>query len=120
MEAQIRFANGMLMKFEEDSQVDLFKAIASAQEVFGEEKCGLCGCTNLRFVVRTVGDDEYMEYHCTNPSCFARLGLGQNKKGGGLFPHRKLTPEGKASRELGKYGKHNGWTKYRGEPKKAE
>jgi hypothetical protein len=37
-----------LIQVEGESQIDVFKAMASAQETFGEEKCGKCGNTNLK------------------------------------------------------------------------
>lgn len=117
MEAQVKLANGLFIKVEGDTQMDLFKEIAGLHEVFAEEKCGLCGEKDLKFVVRTAQEYEFPEMHCKK--CFAKLSFGQNQKPkGGLFPIRKLTvPEGKPCREQGKFGPHNGWTKYKGEPK---
>lgn len=111
------------LELEGDTQAELFREIASAEEVFGETHCSLCGCDNIRFVVRENSEGEpFHEFHCTK--CPARLSLGQNRKGGGLFPIRKLIPSGpdagKPSRELGTYGQHNGWTKYKGRPKTAD
>jgi ribosomal protein L40E len=55
--------------------------------VFEETKCGKCGSENLRFVVRTVDENEYFELRCMD--CGAKLAFGSMKKGGGLFPKRK-------------------------------
>jgi hypothetical protein len=120
-EATIPTKHGTI-KVEGEDQADLFKAMASAYEVFDEQKCGLCGCEKIRMVVRKNKDeDDFYEYQCqgvnANGQCRAYLSLGQNKKGGGLFPIRVLDEKGKPDRATGKYGKHNGWTKYRGEPK---
>ena len=103
-------------QLEADNQVDMFKTISDTQEVFGEMKCGLCEGHDLRFAVRTVNGDDYHELVCNNPKCRAKLSFGCSKqKKGTLFPIRKLTEKGKPSRKDGKYGQHNGWTKYRGE-----
>ena len=51
-----------------------------------EEKCGLCGSNNLRFVVRNVEGNDYYELRCVD--CGALLAFGQHKKGGTLFPKR--------------------------------
>lgn len=115
---------------EGDDQKELFKAMSGAFEVFDEQQCGLCGCKNIRPVTRKNKDDEeFHEYRCLGlidvvvdgkprkKGCGGYLYLGQNKKGGGLFPVRQLDEKGKPDRDKGKYGNHNGWTRYRGEPK---
>ncbi len=123
-EAQMRLNNGLWIKFEGETHVELFKEWAAVIEVFSEEKCGMCGCTEIKPIVRTNKDeDDFMEFHCTK--CFARLSFGQNKKGGGLFPIRKIVDsgpdKGKPCRTNGKYDNvHNGWTKYRGTPKPGQ
>jgi hypothetical protein len=118
-----------LIEVEGDTQPELFKAIASAVEVFDEAKCGLCGCEDILPVVRKNKDgDDFFEYQCRGliknqegktERCRAYLYLGQNKdkKAAGLFPVRALDEKGKPDRTSGKYGRHNGWTRYRGEPK---
>lgn len=127
MEAQLRLPNGIVLKVEGDTQKELFMEIASANEVFGEPCCGLCKSQDIKIVLRVAGEHDFPEYHCQK--CYARLSLGQNLKGGGLFPIRKLIknldpngdagPEhGKPCRERGTWGQHNGWTHYKGEPKK--
>ncbi len=122
MEAFIKTARGQI-KVEGDDQKDLWKEMAAVIEVFDEAKCGLCGCTNIQPVVRkNKAEEEFFEYQCRGTlkqggACRAYLALGQNKKGGGLFPIRKLTPEGKPDREKGNWGPHQGWSRYRGEKK---
>ena len=74
-------------EFEADTHRELFTQISKFQEVFEETKCGKCGSENLRFVVRTVDDNEYYELRCMD--CGAKLAFGSMKKGGGLFPKRK-------------------------------
>lgn len=117
MKAHVRLGQ-LTFQIEAETQKEMFKNIASVQEVFSEECCGLCKGTELRFVVREVEGNEFPELHCLNPECKAKLAYGQAKTGGVLFPIRKLVesgPEaGKPHRKTGKPGKHNGWTKYRG------
>jgi hypothetical protein len=112
----------MEIEVEADTQKELFRQVASAYEVFAEPRCGLCGKEDLQPSYRTVTKGkksyEYAEWVCTNPKCRARLSLGtSNDEAAWLFPIRKLTAEGKPHRETGSHGPHNGWTKYRGEPK---
>ncbi len=128
MELQKKINKSVIVKVEGDQTKDVFKDMAAAEEVFGEVASGLCGCENIRMVVRKNKDEEdFYEYQCQGREegrrCGAYLALGQNKKGGGLFPIRALIdttggPEhGKPDRERGKFGPHNGWSRYRGEPK---
>lgn len=130
MKAEVKVNNRTIITVEGETQKDLFREMASACEVFGEKRCGLCGCEDIIPVWRTVTQlkgkktetFEYPEYHCTKHDCRARLTLSFNMEGGTMFPNRKLLENGKPAtgddREKGKFGKHNGWTKYRGE--KAE
>ena len=74
-------------EIEGDSHRDIFAEISKFQEVFEQSVCGKCGSENIRFVVRTVDDNQYYELRCAD--CGARLSFGANKKGGGLFPKRK-------------------------------
>jgi hypothetical protein len=111
--------HGVEFEVEANTQKEMFKAIANLQEVFSEKVCGLCKSDVLRFVVRTIDENDYFELHCE--SCNGKLAYGQNKKGGQLFPIRKLTESGKPSRKEGKYDvKGRGWTKYRGESKEED
>jgi hypothetical protein len=81
--------NGISIGATGDTHKDVFAQIADLEEVFGIQKCGKCQCPDFRFIVRTVDDNDYYEFHCKNPKCKAKLAFGQNKKGGGLFPKRK-------------------------------
>jgi len=105
--------NGISAEIEGKEQKDLFREIASFQEVFEETTCGACHGTELRFVVRTNKDgDDFFELHCKNLDCRSRLAFGQHKKGGSLYPTRK----DKENKWLPK----NGWTKWNPETKKDE
>lgn len=132
MKAQVKVGPTTIIEVEATKQKDLFKAVASAHEVFGEKKCALCGCTDITPVWRTVTvvkgkkteTYEYPEYHCQGVAngrrCGARLALGTiNDDSGTLYPSRKLKDDGqpvtKEDRENGvegKYGSHRGWHRF--------
>ena len=115
MKAHLR-CGGLTFEVEGQSQKELFKNLATLQEVFAETTCGVCEQNDVRFVVRTVDGNDYHEIVCQNPSCRAKLAFGQSKKVPGmLFPIRRLTKEGRPSRKDGEYTKTNGWTKFRGQ-----
>ena len=103
-------SNGKIsVEFEGESQKDLFGQIASFQEVFEETQCGKCGSENLKFVVRTVDENDYYELRCLD--CGARLSFGVHKKGGGLFPKRK---------DKDTWLPNRGWVKWNPETQKNE
>lgn len=116
MKALVR-TNFATFEITAETQKDLFKQISQVYEVFGENSCGLCGSEEIVPVWRTVPQGkkiyEYPEYKCAK--CNAKLSMGCMMEGGGLFPKRKLDPNGKPDLEHGTYGEHRGWTKYRGE-----
>lgn len=100
--------NGKLQfEVEGSGQKELFKELATIQEIFGEEKCGSCNKDSIRFVVRNVEDNDYYELRCHD--CGAVLSFGQHKKGGTLFPKRKD--------DQGNYLPHKGWHKWTKESK---
>lgn len=86
-----------------DTPRNIFAALAEFQEVFDEPCCSKCDCDNLRFVVRTVDDNDYYELRCLNPNCRAKLQFGCNKDGKSLFPKRKDGDNWRGS---------NGWTRW--------
>jgi hypothetical protein len=106
MEAQYKTRNGSLViKVEGETQKDIFRELARAQETFeAETECGICKSTQLRFRVRAVDDNEFFELQCV---CGARFEFGQHKRGGSLFPKRR-----------GESGPlpNRGWSKW-GEPR---
>jgi hypothetical protein len=119
MKANYKVRGNLIVEVEAETQRELFHELASACEVFGEKTCGLCGSADILPVHRTVVQNrkvyEYAEWSCLG--CQARLNLGSNMEGGRLFPHRKLDRAGKPDREVGTFGKHGGWTTFRGEVK---
>ena len=104
MEAQLKSRDGrLIVKVEGETQRDIFRELASAQQVFeAESECGLCQSNDLRFSARIVDDNEYFELVCN--SCGAKFNFGQHKKGGGLFPKRK--------NQEGKPLPNGGWARY--------
>lgn len=132
MKAQVKVSASTIVEVEATKQKDLFKAVASAVEVFGEKKCALCGSGDILPVWRSVTTVkgkktetyEYPEYHCQAVNegrrCGARLALGTiNDDTGTIFPQRKLREDGqplsKEDRDNGvegKYGTHRGWHRF--------
>lgn len=89
MEAQLKVTDKLFVKVEAEDQKNLWQQLAKLQEIFGENRCGKCGGVELRYVVRTVDENEYYELVCLNPKCRAKLSFGQHKGGKSLFPKRK-------------------------------
>ena len=111
MRVNHRSLNGRIeIVAEGDTQKEVFQQLASLQEVFEETSCGMPNCKseNLRFVVRTVDDNNFYELHCLD--CRARFVFGQHKKNGTLFPKRKD--------DEGKWLANRGWARW--EPEKKE
>ena len=75
------------VELEAETQRDAFQQLSDFQEIFDETVCGKCASENLRFVVRTVDDNQFYEIRCMD--CGARLEFGSMKQGGRLFPRRK-------------------------------
>lgn len=111
MEAQYRTRDGrLIVKVAGETQKDLFRELARAQETFeAETECGLCKSTDIKFSVRVVDDNEYFELRCV---CGATFQFGQHKKGGSLFPKRKG--------EDGKWLPSRGWLKRESNSRLAE
>jgi len=101
---KVKYKVGDRLEFEIDAagQKEIFKELALIQEIFAEDKCGLCGSTNLRFIVRNIEGNDYYELRCAD--CGAILAFGQHKKGGTLFPKRKD--------DDGNYLPNKGWHKW--------
>lgn len=105
MKVKYKVSEKLEFELEGSGQKEVFKELALIQEIFGEEKCGLCGSSNIRFIVRTVEGNDYYELRCAD--CGAVLAFGQHKKGGTLFPKRKD--------DDGNYLPNRGWHKYQKE-----
>lgn len=87
MKVIYRASDKLSFELEASGQKEIFKELALIQEIFSEDKCGLCKKTNLKFIVRNVDGNDYYELRCMD--CGAVLAFGQHKKGGTLFPKRK-------------------------------
>jgi hypothetical protein len=101
---------------------EVFKELAQAAEAVGDPGCGSCKKTYITPHWREVDGNDYFELVCQ--ACGARLSLGQNKTGGGLFPKRKMGPDGMPAGkdEEGVFDKEKrGWHFYRkpSEPEQA-
>ena len=135
MKVKLKVSPVMIVEVEGDTQAEVFKELAAAQELFQHEKCGCCQSNNIRFVVRQDDEDhDYFELHCLEINCRARLPFGQaGKPKGSLYPKRRfasLSDKGSPSEQEKRIGekdyaeKHggflpnNGWYKYKKEEKK--
>lgn len=101
MKLNYRVNDRLSVELEGAGQKEVFKELATLQEIFGESKCGLCNKDSIRFVVRNVDDNDYYELRC---DCGGILSFGQHKKGGTLFPKRKD--------DEGNYMPSRGWHKW--------
>jgi hypothetical protein len=104
MKIHYRVNDSLGFELEADGQKEIFKELATIQEIFSESKCGLCNKESIKFVVRSVDGNDYYELRCTESGCGATLGFGQHKKGGTLFPKRKD--------DEGNYLPNKGWYKW--------
>lgn len=74
-----------------ESALEVFRLLAQAEDVFGHERCGVCGSEKIRFRVRRVRlehpsrEFDAYEIRCSNPECRAVLPLGIYADGSGLF-----------------------------------
>lgn len=97
MKAKYKTADGRFeFELEGSTQKEVFKEVASLQEVFEEPCCKLCKKTSTKLVVRKSKDKkgkplDYFERRCN--ACGAVLTYGVNIEGGTLFPHRKVKNE---------------------------
>jgi hypothetical protein len=100
----------MTVEIEGETQAEVWRQLASFQEVFEDNTVKRDGEVDdcIRYVVRTVGDDEYFEkQYCGNNSKLfgVKKSYGQMKKEKGrLFPKNKDKD--------GNYYQNNGWVKY--------
>lgn len=105
MKAHYKTKSGQLtFEVQAETASAVFKQIADIQEIFDQTQCGCCQSPDIRFRVRTVEDNNFYELICLG--CRARFQLGQNKKGGGLFPKRKDAD--------GNWLPNGGWEVYQG------
>jgi hypothetical protein len=116
VKAHIKPNPNMTIEVEGKNQKELFTEMSSVYEIFGETSCGKCGSKNIKPIVRVSQDSkkkkdfDYFEWHCMEPSCLARLSLGQSNDQESLFPVRKLDKDGKPDWQNGKWdNRHRGW-----------
>jgi hypothetical protein len=107
MKAHLKVRSSLTLELEADQQTDLFRLLGSAQEVFGEARCGKCKSNELLFRTRkNAQDNEFFELLCAR--CRAVLQLGVHKKGGTLFPRRHRDGENGEKEWL----PDNGWMRW--------
>lgn len=90
MEVQFKVGKSLIFNVEGKEQRDVFAQMATLHEVFGVSRCEICKGEDIKPVLRVVEENEFFEYVCNDPKCGAKLALGVHKKGGGLYPIRKL------------------------------
>jgi len=102
MKVLLKVSDKITVELEAKDQQDMFKQIASFEEVFGVDKCGKCKSTDLKYILRMNDGDEYFELHCQK--CFAKFAFGCHKKSDTVFPKRKD--------KEGNFLPDNGWVKW--------
>ena len=108
---------GLTIQIEAPTQKDAWAALASAEEVFGEQQCGKCKSKSLRHIRRVNGKHTYYELVCLK--CRARLAMGvHDNDEGTLFPKRKDNDSGDVTDEPHGWLPDNGWLKWDRETKK--
>lgn len=90
MKATYRSLNGRItFEVEGATMQATIAELATAQEIVEcANKCGLCNSPRVRFRVRDNNKGGYEFYEVVCDACSARLNIGKNAEGGGLFPKR--------------------------------
>lgn len=102
MKVVYKAGDKLQFELEGSGQKEVFKELATIQEIFSEDKCGQCNKNSIKYIVRNVDGNDYYELKCND--CGAVLSFGQHKKGGTLFPKRKD--------DEGNYLPNKGWHKW--------
>lgn len=111
MKVQFKAGPKIIVEFEGSTDRSIFEELARIQDIFGQDKCGKCGKSQLKFVVRT--DDKKHQYYSLDClDCRARLSYGCHIEGEGLFVKRKDKED--------KWIKDNGWQKWNSETQSLE
>jgi hypothetical protein len=127
MKVELKLNNLVTVAAEGDEMTDVYEQLARLSEIFScFSKCGVCGGTYLRPIVRDVEGNKFYELQCVSfdkkidRTCYAKFVLGQHKKPkGSLFPqwHEPVSEED-AKKGVEKKRKPNGgWTRWEGEKK---
>lgn len=90
-------------EFDVTTPREAFEQIAAVQDVFSEDRCGMCHSLKIRCDVREHDGNTYYKLRCDG--CGATLDFGQNRDGARLFPKR-LGADGNPDET------HRGWYKY--------
>jgi len=108
MKVTYTLENGLTVEIEGKTHTDIWEQLAQFQETFGDTTAvgkingQIVTSNKVRFVKRTVDDNDYYELRCSD--CGAILAFGQHKKGNTLFPKRKD--------DQGNYLPNKGWHKW--------
>lgn len=88
---------------------DCFSQLVSAVEVFGQNQCRACSCTDVVPVMRENAGNTYYEMRCQE--CRATLSFGQRRADGALYPRKKDSD--------GNWIDNNGWKVWERRPAAA-
>jgi hypothetical protein len=102
MQVQVKINQRTILTVEGDSAKECFAQLANLQQVFGVDKCGLCGSDRVAYSVREPKGFIYYELQCL--ACTARFAFGQTRESGALFP--------KTRDQDGNPKPNGGWEKY--------
>lgn len=108
MKAQFKVSPKLIVEVESDSQRSMFEDLAKVSEIFGQDACGKCKSSNIKFVVRnaTTKDKKPVKYYSMDcMECHAKLSIGQHMENpDNMFVRRK--------NKEGEWIVDSGWTKW--------
>jgi hypothetical protein len=92
---KVRVSSDLMFEIEISGTKEAFMELSRLQECFSNNKCGKCGCEDIRYQVRTVEGNDYLECICTK--CFAKLEFTSTKesKGSEIFAVKYYRKDGK-------------------------
>jgi ribosomal protein L40E len=111
--ANVRLTDKLAMEVSGEDEIEIFKSISRAQEIFSFNQCGKCDSTEVRFVARQDKDEnDWLEIVCQK--CYAKLPFGMTKKGKKIFPKLRWdnlseTQQKERSNEEAPAKSHNGF-----------
>ena len=120
---KVQYTKGNLTCICEGTPQEVFAQVAEFTETFQDECCGAYQCKDISYVVRKNDEFDFLEAHCNNLKCRARLSFGAEKGTGKLYPRRlEVEHEGKNKGKAvrgadgkAKYLPNKGWTVYKKE-----
>ena len=103
MKCTYQTRSGLTFEVEGTDEKEVIQQLAKIQEVFGNDTCGACKKTNVRFVYRKSGKYKYYEVQCQDCKC--KLAFGQLEEDTSPFPKRR-------DHKTKEWLANNGWVKY--------